>query len=207
MILAWGGGMFWSESARGWLGLFASLSDGRIMLRHELTFTRTSPEDVSDRIVAMLKVRKIDQAPIYAQPEIFPKKDARGETIAETFRMRGLAMYAGDDDLANGLSRTRSWLKCRPQADGSSRPSLIIHRDCAHAIRTMPTLVQMDGRPDEIDAALPEAYPSNGIRFYLMSRPSPAAIMETPEPPPGTWGFALRDYFRPPRRFIGDVLR
>jgi hypothetical protein len=199
--------MHWSESARGWLGLFASLSDGRMMLRHELTFRRTSPEDVADLVVRFCATRALTPPLIFAQPDIFPKKDARGETIAGVFRGKGIPLCVGDDDLVNGLSRIRSWLKLRTQADGRLAPSLVIHRDCTHAIRTLPTLVQVEGHPDEIDPLLQEAYPANGIRFYLMSRPMPAVNVELPEPGEGTWGHALRHVRHPRGQQIGDYLR
>ena len=204
-MIAWGAGMRWSQSATAWLGFFAAMTDGRVMLRHELTFIGESPEMVAPQIVAACAEWKIQVPIVLAQPEIFPAPDGHGETISETFRRHGVPMRAADDDRINGWSRVRSWLQPRRHGD-QLQPSLVIHDDCLYFRRIFPTLVQDPKEPDDV-LETPDEYPATALRFYLMSRPLPATVDTKPEPGPGTWGHALKHHFQPARRVIGDYLR
>jgi hypothetical protein len=200
-VTAWGAGMFWSQSAKGWLGFVATLSDNRLCLAYEMTFIRTSPEDAASQIKTVCRVQGIPLPIIYAQPAIFPQADTHGETVSETFARAGVPMIAGDDDRINGLSRIRSWLQPR---DG--KPSLVIHADCKYFLRTFPTLIEDPKEPDDI-IETPDAYPAHGLRFFLMSRPAPHAPQPVIGPQPGTWGYELRHVYTPQRRFLGESLR
>ena len=175
----WGGGLFWSESTRAWCGFVESQPDGCLLLRHELTWVRTPPEEAAAQIVTRCKDWGIGTTTIYAQPELFPREKSRGETVSHIFRAYGVSLREADDDAVNGWSRVRSWLKSRT-ADG--KPRLTIHADCKHFRKTFPTLIQDPAHLDEV-LDTPDANPASGLRFYLMSRPSPFLAVEPVIPP------------------------
>lgn len=191
--------MFWSQSAKGWLGYFASLSNDRIALLYEQTFKGVTPEEAARAIKSFCAARGMSVPLIVAQPHIFPSSHAKGETVSETFARHGVPMMAGDDDRVNGLSRVRSWLSPRP-------PIFVVHPDCKYWIKTVGTLLEDPRHPDDI-IDVPEAYPAHGTRLYLMSRPAPHAPKPKLTPGPGTWGYELRHVRQPPRHVIGANLR
>jgi hypothetical protein len=190
--VTWGAGLHWSYSNRAWCGLFAALADGRILCRHELTWLRTPPEVASKELAA--RVKPLEFSSCIAQPDLWPKPDEVGETIAETFSRAGVPMRRGIDDRINGWSRVRSWLVPREWTDADGKaftsPSLLIHPDCAYLLRTLPTLIEDSAAPDDIPET-PEAFPANGLRYFAMSRPMPKPA-EAKDLPPGAIGHSLR---------------
>lgn len=205
-MITWGAALHWSYGSRAWLGFFAPLPNGQVLVRHELTFIRTAPEDAAIAIRAFLARTKIAVPAVIAQPDLFPSKDTRGQTVSQTFHAAGVPLRPADADAVNGWSRVRSWLALRAQPDGTQIPGLLIHSDCTQLIRTLPTIVADDANPDDIaDSA--DANPAKGLRYYLMSRPRPWQDAPREAPGPGTWGHALRHLGRAPRRrVVGDCL-
>lgn len=189
--MKWTAGMHWAYSSKAWCGLFATLRDGRVMCRHELTWIRTPPEQAARELKAFCAARKIQLNGVVAQPEIFPKPTGpRGETVSETFQRAGVPMRRGDGDRLNGWSRVRSWLQPIPHADGTVGPSLLFHKECVYLLRTLPTLVSAGDNPDDVDEC-PDEFPANGVRYFVMSRPMPNE-MTPQELPDGAIGHELR---------------
>jgi hypothetical protein len=186
----WVGGMHWSESSRAWLGFFRTLTDGRVLCRHEMTWLRATPENAARDIKAFCRERTIALSFVVAQPALFPTKQSRGETVSETFSRNGVPMVKGDSDRINGWSRMRSWLHPKPMADGTESPSLLIHADCTYLLRTLPVLVMNSDNPDDVDET-PEEFPANGVRYFVMSRPMPNKTTPA-ELPEGAIGHELR---------------
>lgn len=202
-MITWAAGMHFAYSARAWCGLFASLTDGRVLLRHEITWLRVAPEDARVDFIAQINAVGIGLPRdaearglqplryVVAQAGIFPKekRSGSGETISETFSRVGIPMRCADMDEINGWNRLRSWLRTRDHEDKStnpptkfSGPSLVVHPDCKYFLRTFPTLVSDAVDPDVI-VATTDAYPAFGARYYVMSRPAPASKQPTPPPP------------------------
>jgi len=180
-MIHWYGAMHWAYAARGWMGFIAVQSDGRAMLRWELTFYKKTPDVAAREIHAFMKDKGITRLiDCIAQPELFPKtKTARGETVSETFRARGLHMTAGDKDRPNGWARIRAWLDVREFRDEDREvplvfeaPSITFHADCRYFLDTFLTLVSDKDHPDDIDATTDE-YPACAIRYWVMARPLP----------------------------------
>lgn len=184
-MIQWAGAMFWSYSARAWCGLIAHLPNNRAIVRHELTWITTPPEQAAKELAAFVKSRKIELTYLAAQPSIFPKAKQYGETVSETFSRSGIPMRCGHDDPVAGWQRVRSWL----HVDNGTAP-LMIHRSCRQLIRTLPTLVSASGNPDDIDD-VPDAYPARALSYWAMSRPS-AAQPDEPELPEGAIGHDVR---------------
>lgn len=193
--------MHWSYSARAWCGIFAGLSDGRVLLRHEITWLRVTPEDAAPDLKNKLsefgigiprEAAKLGLPPlryVVAQADIFPhERRSVGETISETFSRAGIPMRQADIDEINGWNRLRSWLRSREHEDKTTNPptkftgpSLVIHPDCKYFLRTFPTLVSDEKEPDLI-VETTDAYPANAARYWAMSRPAPT--VKAPPPPP-----------------------
>lgn len=189
--MSWGAGLYWSESSRAWCGFVKAEPDNCLLLRHELTWRGVAPEDAAKDIVRRCGEWGIAVPAVYAQPELFPTEKSRGETVSATFRSCGVSMRQADDDRINGWSRVRSWMRARTP-DG--RPRFRVHEDCKYFRKTFPTLIQDPAKPDDVLETTDE-YPANGLRFYLMSRPSPFVTVE-PEIPKDSiyWDIqAIRD--------------
>lgn len=190
-MVQWYAGMHWAYAARAWIGFFAMQSDGRAMLRHELTFIRTTPEVAAREILEFLRVRGIPRLiDCVAQPSIFPAgPKARGETVSETFRARGIYLSPGDKDRVNGWARIRSWLAVREFRDDDhevpkiyAAPSLTIHPSCTYFLDTFLTLISDKTNQDDVEET-PDEFPANGLRYFVMSRPLPPTqiVRQLPE--------------------------
>lgn len=206
-MINWYGALFWSYSARGWMGFIAIRTDGRALLRHELTFLKKTPQVAAREILAFQQkqgiLRLVD---CIAQPEIFPlTKKSRGETVSETFRACGINMTPGDKDRVNGWSRTRAWLDVREFRDDDrevplvySAASLQVHRDCRYFLDTFLTLVSDKDHPDDIESTTDE-YPACALRYWVMARPlPPTKIIKTL--PEGAIGHEINEIRRGLRR-------
>ena len=203
MSTQWSGGLLWSFSSKGIIVLIAPMRDGRMLLRHELVFTGLSPEELAPIYRAKLREWQIASvSSLSADPEIFPKAHARGETVSESLRRLRLPVRKGDPDRLAGWMRLRAWLQLLPR-QGSPRltPSLIVHPDCVYTIRTLPVLVQDPANLDDVSAQI-EEYPARALALWAMSRPAPLAEPVKPPPGPNTWGYHLKDVFAPPKKGI-----
>ena len=200
-MTTWGACLHWSYATRAWLGFCQSLQGGRMLVRHELTFIRTAPEDAAKMILKRARELNIPLTSVLAQPDLFPKEKHRGETISQTFAQHGVMLRPGDDDAINGWSRLRSWFQLR---DGV--PAMQIDRACVHLLRTLPTIIADEKNPDDIQDT-PDANPVKALRYYVMSRPQPWQRDPAEVPGPGTWGYELRHVGKAPsREFVGSSL-
>lgn len=206
----WGAGLRWAFGARAWLGFFASLSDGRILLRHELTWLHKTEEQAAEDILAARVTWKIQnlRGGIYANSDLWPEDEKdTGESRAETFARAGVILRRGSKNRVNNFARLRSWLAVKPRktvAGNLLEPasSLLVHPDCKYFLKTLPVLVSSEIEVDDV-ATCEQEYPAFGASLYLMSRPLPSVAVQKPVPQPGTWGHALRHVWHPPRRRLG----
>lgn len=198
MNILWGGGLRWSYNTRAWFGAIASMSDGRLLCRHELTWIRTEPDIAAKEILAKLAEWRIPalSGGVYANAELWPT-DPGKPSDSEAFTSAKLPssdarlpLNKGATDRVNGLSCVRKWLSVREQRDGTLGPSLLIHPDCKQLIRTLPVLVSDRLNVDDVEVCA-EENPVIGLMHYLMSRPMPTLEIPEPPPGPGTWGHAL----------------
>ena len=209
-MIQWAGGMRWSYSAKAWLGLCASMSDGRVLVRHELTWKETAPEQAVADLALALGLAKIPRLVYLAgNVEMFPTGQESGPTDSETFSRAGFPMRRGTKDRINGWSRLRAWLQPRKQADGKIAPSLIIHPACKVLLRTLPILVSDATEPDDI-AETTDAYPAEGLMLFCMARPLPwQEVKVEKEPDPLSGAFLWRELREgsDPSRVLGDNRR
>jgi hypothetical protein len=59
----------------------------------------------------------------------------------------------------------------------------MVHPDCAYLIRTLPSLVSDDTKPEDVDSD-GEDHSADALRYFVMSRPTPGSISKKPVPPP-----------------------
>jgi hypothetical protein len=187
-VSQYAGGLRWSYTARAWFGAFEIAPNGRIFLRHELTWLNVPPEIAAQDFQKFQEHHGIKLAYVVGNPEIFPRPKEHGETVSETLRRGGMPMTRGSDDRLAALSRCRSWFAKKTDAG----PAFVVHPSCAYFIRTVPTLISKDTEPDNVNETV-EEYPAIATALFLMSRPMPAVAPPKPPPKPGTWGHALAD--------------
>jgi hypothetical protein len=192
-MIVWSAGIFWSFSEKGCLLLFAPMRDGRVLLRHELTFSGLAPSEFGVLYKSRLKDWGITSVQyVTAQPELFPKPGAIGETLSESLWAAGIPIREGDPNRVAGFARVRAWLQLLPRMDTNRlSPSLVIHPDCTYTIRTLPALVKDTGDPDDV-AKCVEEYPARALALWAMSRPAPKQEAPKEKPSPNSWGVQLQ---------------
>lgn len=92
-----------------------------------------------------------------------------GKTRFETFAHNGVHVIPADNARIEGWSRVREYLKLRDYMEGVS-PWVHISKDCPNLIRTLPTLVHSDRKPEDIADGM-EDHASDCLRYGLRSRP------------------------------------
>ncbi len=114
-----------------------------------------------ERTHPWLQGRKIDGV---ADPAIWDA--SRGESIAETMSRYGVYFTPGDND------RIPGWMQVhyRLQFDENGYARMYIFDTCKGFIRTIPTLMYSQVRPEDLDTSL-EDHIADETRYLCMSRP------------------------------------
>lgn len=114
-----------------------------------------------ERTHPWLQGRKIDGV---ADPAIWDA--SRGESIAETMSRYGVYFSPGDND------RIPGWMQVhyRLQFDENGYSRMYIFSTCKGFIRTIPTLMYSQTRPEDLDTSL-EDHIADETRYLCMSRP------------------------------------
>lgn len=124
------------------------------------------PENVFDEIKRIesehpfLKGKRIIGV---ADPAIFNSQT--GKSIAETAAERGVYFYAGDN------RRIPGWLQMhyRLMPDKNGRSMMYVFKNCKGFIRTIPTLVYDQHKPEDLDTK-GEDHIADAVRYLCMSR-------------------------------------
>ena len=160
----------WGYSKNGWCGWFACLPDGRVYLAWEYVFRQTIAAEVAKEIKRrtgeLLRGGRVRYT--VGDTAMWTPDGQTGESIAETFARNGVPMVQADKERINGWQRLRAWLRDAP--DG--KPWMMVHPDCAYAIRTIPSLVMDAHKPEDVDTD-GDDHAADAIRYFVMSRPSP----------------------------------
>lgn len=114
-----------------------------------------------ERTHPWLQGRKIDGV---ADPAIWDA--SRGESIAETMSRYGVYFTPGDND------RIPGWMQVhyRLQFDESGYARMYIFNTCKGFIRTIPTLMYSETKPEDLDTSM-EDHIADETRYLCMSRP------------------------------------
>ena len=131
-----------------------------------------------------------------ADPSIWDQ--SRGESVAEAFEREGIFFDPGDN------SRIPGWMQChyRLQFDPEGRARFYVFDSCKAFIRTIPTLLYSDTRPEDLDTD-GEDHVADEWRYLLMSRPmTPIEAQEVRKPKSDPLDqFATKDRYGRIRRY------
>ena len=91
---------------------------------------------------------------------------SRGVSVAETAEKYGIYFDKGDN------SRISGWLQChyRLAFDDNGYPQMYVFNTCKGFLRTIPTLMYSDTKPEDLDTSL-EDHIADEWRYFCMSRP------------------------------------
>ena len=109
-----------------------------------------------------------------ADPSIWDS--SRGESIADTAIKYGVYFTPGDNN------RIPGWMQChyRLQFDENGYARMYVFENCEAFIRTIPTLVYDENRPEDLDTKL-EDHVADDWRYMCMSRPIKPLLPKEPE--------------------------
>jgi hypothetical protein len=103
-----------------------------------------------------------------ADPSIFARTGIvdkyGGETIAQTFSRHGIDFYPASTRRIDGWNLMHQYLRW----DNQNPPKLIYFSTCYDSIRTIPSLVHDDRKPEDIDTS-GEDHAADCDRYLLMS--------------------------------------
>lgn len=110
-----------------------------------------------------------------ADPSIWDS--SRGESIADVAMHYGVYFTPGDNN------RIPGWMQChyRLQFDENGYARMYVFDNCAAFIRTIPTLVHDEHRPEDLDTTL-EDHVADDWRYMCMSRPIKPILPKKVEP-------------------------
>jgi phage terminase large subunit len=194
--------MDWGFVKPGVVGWWVLTPDGHAYREDEYVFTRTTAYQVGQEIGRRCLERRLTRVKylVYDTAMEIPQNDS-GEATITTVR-RGMtsvdfhvSLRPADKERINGWQRMRHWLRLAP--DG--KPWLQSSPVCAYFIRTIPSLISDETKPEDVDTD-GEDHAGDETRYFCMSRPMPSEIYVPPTVfPPGTMGH-LRQSVQPDTR-------
>ena len=145
---------------------FALDYDGRVWVYRELYVTGQNVDQISQEI-NRLSGQEVYQYSI-AGRDIFAKTGYVGkwgeETLAQTFARHGITFLPGSIRRVDGWNMVHQYLNWTE----SQLPKLIFFNTCYNAIRTIPTLIHDDVKPEDLNTR-GEDHASDALRYFLMS--------------------------------------
>jgi len=187
----------WGYTENGCCGWYACLPDGRLLKFKEFVFKTTIAKNVAKAIKEMSRGIKIRYT--IADPSMWMKGGAMGESIAETFAKAGVGLIQADNDRINGWQRLHHWLI--ETAGQDDTPLLRFYRHgCQYTIRTLPLMVSDPKRPGDIKSKAVEDHAADETRYAVMSRPAPSINKIRKIVIPGTIGWEVKRILDKQRR-------
>ena len=161
------GGLDWGYAKPLSFGLYTQDPDTmRIFRIRELYKTEMQDTEAVQRIQAIVGTDRLDA--VYADPSMWQRKtDDRVKSLstAEIYIAMGLDMQPANNDRLNGWRRLRNLLA--PGKDG--KPMFQVTSNCVQFIRTLPTLVYDETKPEDLDTD-GEDHAADECRYALMAR-------------------------------------
>lgn len=156
-----------SASAVYW---WAQDENGKSYAYRELYEANMTYEQLAKRIKEMTpESEQIDYTVV--DPSICNKREQRGSqfvTGAEILGNNGVYVRAGDNSRIEGWRRVQSLLEMQ---------KICFFSNCLRAIETIPTMVHDTNNPEDLDTDS-EDHAADSVRYYVMSRPTPAVSIE-----------------------------
>jgi len=187
----------WGYTEHGVCGWYACLPEGRIIKFREHVFKTTIAKSVAKTIKEMSRGLRIRYT--IADPSIWMKGGAMGESIAETFAKAGVGCIQADNDRINGWQRLHHFLTERVGED--NKPLIqFVRGGCPYTIRTLPMMVSDPKRPGDIKSRAVEDHAADETRYAVMSRPAPSIYRPRKIVLPGTVGWEIKKHLDRQRR-------
>ncbi len=186
------GAIRWSHNGTGCFLWANVLPNNRVYVKAQWRFSNLSVQQAAEEIktrTGYLGVTKCQA--IYAMPDMGGKESSeknpkpKTESHVDTFRRHGVSMRMTDENLYHGWQRVQDYLDIAP--DGL--PWLVVSPSCDSLVRTLPSLMQDDNHPDELDNGQDDS-DAHALRCLLVSRPAPQPPKVSQVPPkPFTLGW------------------
>jgi phage terminase large subunit len=187
----------WGYTENGVCGWYVCLPEGRIIKFAEYVFKTTIAKNVAKEIKERSRGLKIRYT--IADPSIWMKGGAMGESIAETFARAGVGCIQADNDRINGWQRLHHFLTERVGHD--QKPLIqFLRSGCPYTIRTLPMMVSDPKRPGDIKSRAVEDHAADETRYGVMSRPAPSIYKPRKIVIPGTVGWEIKKHLDRSRR-------
>jgi hypothetical protein len=175
--------MDWGYARPYSVGWWAVNSDGRMIRYREMygcvkddpnKGLKRAARDVADEAWACSAPEGVNT--MIADPACWSKIEEGSPSIAERFESAGWKMEKADNSRLNGLQRVHELLKTRSE-DG--RPMMMVFSTCYGFIRTIPTLVCDQKKPEDVDTSM-EDHVFDETRYAVMSKYSLAPQLLIP---------------------------
>lgn len=154
-----------------WIAMFP---EGRAYVRHEWMPQRVVNSEQAKTIKKKSDEYGVKVAASVADTGMWTPDGDSGESPAETYARYGVPLTQASKERPAGWARLREWLRLAP--DG--KPWLMVHPDCAYLIRTLPSLVSDETKPEDVDTD-GEDHAADALRYFVMSRPAPGSLKRT----------------------------
>jgi phage terminase large subunit len=187
----------WGYTEHGVCGWYVCMPNGRIIKFKEYVFKTTIAKNVAKQIKEMSQGLRIRYT--IADPSMWMKGGAMGESIAETFAKAGVGLIQADNDRINGWQRLHHWLT--ETVDQDEIPLIQFYRHgCPYTIRTLPMMVSDPKRPGDIKSRAVEDHGADETRYAIMSRPSASVKRNKKIVIPGTVAWEVKKILEKQRR-------
>lgn len=145
---------------------FALDQDGRIWIYREFYASGLNVDQISQEVLRLSGNEVYDYS--VADPSIFSKTGFvdryGGQTIAETFARQGITFMPASNRRVDGWNLLHQYLHW----EKDKHPRLIFFNTCYNSIRTLPTLIHDDRRPEDINTK-GEDHVADCLRYFLLS--------------------------------------
>jgi len=140
--------------------------DGRVWAYKELYLTNKNVDEIASEIKRMSEGETYEYS--VADPSIFAHTGFvdrnGGQTIAESFSRQGVDFYPASNRRIDGWSLLHQYLFFNQ----TTAPRLIYFNTCYNSIRTIPSLVHDERKPEDLDTK-GEDHAADVDRYFLLS--------------------------------------
>ena len=148
------------------VGWYALDGDGRVYKYRELYVVGQNVDQIASEVIKLSEGEVYDYS--VADPSIFANigyvDKYGGQTIAETFAHYGINWMPASNRRVDGWSLMHQYLYW----DEKVIPKLIFFNTCYNSIRTIPSLIHDENKPEDIDSK-GEDHVADECRYFLVS--------------------------------------
>lgn len=110
----------------------------------------------------------------FAPPDLWNRRQETGKSAAQLFSENGEVLTKANNNRVQGWYNLKEWLKPYEDEQGIKTASLVIFKNCANLIRTLPQLQRDEKDPNDVATEPHElTHGPDAIRYFIAGRPSP----------------------------------